>query len=360
MAGSTYIKLFNTRLEHDFYVSGITKDLIVMPTIETAVAMKNSNMIFRMEDAGFRILYRVDDVGEPFIDFKNVRLVFGVQIKNATEFSNITSLSTIPGYSADKIMYISNTPNVTTAALAITFLDYLRTSIFNYEFPQTGASNDAATISIFKDGVDVTPAFPDPTNVNANSAGSFFYPVDFSNKPRGLYEFKTKINPSGSLITKTVYVDNDLAKQNVFAIMELLAKDGKPVNYGNNYPANREYSLAFEKRETQWKYIVILKSFDPNALPTIDILDTNPSQPVYGQIDFNTAVDTTVNGIPAKIITSKPPKPPYYELAKTGLNIRKDPSGTPVTLLTNIPGVPIGLISADPSDFGITEIYVTI
>jgi hypothetical protein len=363
MAGVNYTRLFNTRLEHTFYTGGITKDLQIIPTSETLHSMKDANMMFKNDDTGFRVLYRVDDSNDPFIDFKNVKLVFGVQVKNATEFSNITSLSTIPGYSADKIMYISNMASVTTRNLAITFLDYLKSAIFNYAFPQTGISTDTATISIFKDGADVTPSFPDPSMVKANTAGEFSYPIDFSNKPKGLYEFKTKINPSGSLVTKTVYIDNDLVRQNVFAIMEILAKDGKPANFTSNYPANREYALVFDRREVQWKYIILLKSFDPMALPVIDVFDTNPTQPIYGQINFNTPVNTTINGIPARIITSTASNVPYYEAAKTGLNIRKDPAGTPVTLLTNIPGVPIGITSAQTTptiNFDITEIFVVI
>ena len=183
--------------------------------------------------------------------------------------------------------------------------------------------------------------------------------------PKGLYEFKTKINQLGVVTTKTVYIDTELVKQNIFAIVEILAKDSTNNNWPQ-YPTAppstyyRTYRLQFERRLTQWKYIVVLKSFDPSALPTIDILDTNPTQPVYGLINFNTPVDTTVNGIAAKIISSVASTVPYYESAKTGLNIRKDPAGTPVTLLTNIPGVPLGITSADPANFNITEIFVVI
>lgn len=360
MAGAAYNRLFNTRFEHDFYVGGITKDLVLTPTVETMKAMKNSNMLFKMDDTGFRVLYRVDDTNNPFVDFKDIRLVFGVSVKNVTEFLNITSLSTIPGYSASKLMYINNVGNETTTNLTFTFLDYLRPAIFNYEFPQTAANvGDTGSIVITNSqGNTVTPSFPDPTQVKANGSKKWVYPIDFSNMPPGLYEFETTGN--ASTITKTVYIDNSLAKQNVFAIMELIAKGGA----SGNYPVDRLYKLVFDRRETQWKYIVVLKSPAVNPPPpgvpaTITIEDdSSPVQPEYGTLTF-TLIDTiTVNGSPARVFTSNQSDIPYFEQAKYGLSIKKN-AGTE-TLITNIAGPPLGLTSADPANFDITEIYVTI
>jgi hypothetical protein len=366
MAGANYTRLFNTRLEHDFYVSGITKDLSVIPTSETVLSMKNSNMLFKMDDTGFRVLYRIDETGNPFIDFTDVKLVFGVQIKNINEFSNITKWASLPGYAADKMPYFSNIGNLTTPALALSFLDFLKPAKFNYEFPQTAANaGDNGSITITNSqGNIVTPSFPDPTQVKANGSKKWIYPIDFSNMPRGLYEFETSGN--AQTITRTVYIDNDLVKQNVFAIIELLAKDGKPVNYNTNYPANREYKLIFERRQTQWKYIVVLKSPAVNPPPpgvpaTIGIEDdSSPVQPEYGTLTFALNSSITVNGLPARVFLSNQVTIPYFEQAKYGLTIKKNPGVGAEMLMTNIAGPPLGLTSADPANFDVTEIYVTI
>ena len=365
MAGVNYIRLFNTRLEHTFYVDGITKDLQVTPTSETMRAMKNSNMLFKADDTGFRVLYRVDDLGAPFIDFKDVKLVFGVTLKNVTEFLNITTLTTLSGYAPDKIMYIKNTPGATTASLAISFLDYLKSAIFNYEFPQdaVNAGDNGSIVITNSQGNIVTPSFPDPTQVKANSAKKWIYPIDFSNMPGGLYTFQTTGNGTQ---TRTVYIDNELVKKNVFAIIDLLAKDGKPANYVTNYPTGREYKLIFNRRETRWKYIVVLQSSaSAPPLPNVPAVkiedDSSPVQPEYGTLTFTYDSDRTVNGLPARVFLSDQLSIPYFEQAKYGLSIKKDP-GTD-TLITNIAGPPLGLTSAQTTptiNFNITEIFVVI
>jgi hypothetical protein len=77
-------------------------------------------------------------------------------------------------------------------------------------------------------------------------------------------------------------------------------------------------------------------------------------------LTFSAPTDTTVNGFPAKVFNSTVNTIPYFETPKKNLNIKKDPGATPVMILKNIPGPPIGSVSADPADFGITEIYVYI
>ena len=98
MTGFNYNRLFNARIAHTFYVSGISKnDLAVVPTSGTLKAMKNSGMLFRMDNEGFRVLYKVtgntDEDGSPFINFTNVPLVFALQLINTNEFLNFTDLT---------------------------------------------------------------------------------------------------------------------------------------------------------------------------------------------------------------------------------------------------------------------------
>src|ERR1700746_1098452 len=94
MAGNTYIKLFNTIVAHNFYSDYISKkDLVVSPTVEAAVAMKNNQMLFRNDESGFRVLYRTeDDLVTPFVNFSNIRLVFSIEQINVSEFLNFTNL----------------------------------------------------------------------------------------------------------------------------------------------------------------------------------------------------------------------------------------------------------------------------
>src|ERR1043165_5970660 len=199
MATTAYNRLFNTRITHTFYEKGIgNKDIGVFPTEETALAMKNSNMLFRNDDQGFRVLYKANPNGTAFIPFSNVNLVFGLQLLTLTSFPNFTNLDESPTrkYAAGKILYFTNKSAVTVNSLAYSLIDYLRPSSFTYDFPQTApVPQDPANtgVLVIKDAANniVTPAPPPAsTGLVSDQNGKFHYPVDFTKMPKGLYKFE--------------------------------------------------------------------------------------------------------------------------------------------------------------------------
>ncbi|MCW3084470.1 MAG: hypothetical protein JWP12_1836 [Bacteroidetes bacterium] len=363
MAGIAYNKLFSTQIVHDFYADNLSKrDLAVVPTTSTNLAMKNNNMLFRNDASGFRVLYKADSAGAAFVNFSNVRLVFAVQLLNLTQFLNFTNLGDgVLNYTAGKILYFTNRGSVTTSNLTYSLLDFLRPATFTYQFPQT--TGTVGYIKITNDAnVDVTPVTPDPNTILPDASNRFFYPVDLSKLPKGLYKFETGTDLASS-VTKTVYIDNELASQGVFGIVDILAVNALAVNY----PVDRMYTMKFIRRATQWKYILLLKS--PGVTPppltsiTLDIEDTVAPVTPYVTIHFNPAVDGTVNGIPAKIITSVSTTIPFFEVPKMGLTVKKDPGPSAITIMENLPGPPLGVVSAQTSptvNAGITEIFVII
>jgi hypothetical protein len=369
MINSVYKKLFNTVIAHDFYVDNISKkDLAVFPTAETEQTMKNNNMLFRTSDDGFRVFYRVDNAGGSFVDFSNIHLVFVLRLQNINEFFNFTNLDDgINPYKAGKILYFTNIGTVTQNELTYDLLDYLKPAMFTYQFPQTTGTTGHIKIT-GPDNTDVTPSYPDANNVPKTSADTFVYPIDFTGMPKGIYKFETWID-AGAHTIQTVYIDNDLAMQNVFGIVDILAVNGTngsfPPTPGVPSPpfppitTPRVYTMRFFRRITQWRYIVVLKSPSVSPAASLGIVDDASQQP-YGTLTFSAPTDTTVNGFPAKVFNSTVNTIPYFETPKKNLNIKKDPGATPVMILKNIPGPPIGSVSADPADFGITEIYVYI
>ena len=362
MAGTAYNRLFNTKIMHDFYVDNISrKDLAVVPTDATVLAMKNSNMLFRNDEGGFRVLYKVDGAGAPFIDFSNVRLVFSLELLNVNEFLNFTKLT---GYTPEKILYFTNIGSITASALNFSLIDYLRPVMFTYEFPQITGTVGHIKITD-QNNVDVTPTYPNPNTISPNASNNYFYPIDFTKLPKGLYNFETWTDAVPTpTVTKTIYIDNDLASQGAFGIVDILATNGLDASFPGPplSPDYRLYKMNFVRRETQWKYIVILKSASVNPTPPpIIILDeSSPVQPVYGSLAFNLPVNATVDGYPARIITSVSTTIPYFEEPKKGLSVKN--TALSATIITNIPGPPIGVVSAqkEPKNFGITEIFVII
>lgn len=368
MGGFSYQRLFNTKIVHNFYEHSVSKkDLAVVPTVSTGIAMKNSNMLFRNDEGGFRVLYKADEDGDPFIDFRNVRLTFTLQLLNVNEFLNFTNLDDgSKEYAAGKILYFNNIGSITTSVLDYSLIDYLRPVTFTYTFPMTAKTTpnpvDLGNI-IIKDqaGNVVTPDYPASTGITADENGNYKYPIDFTKLPKGLYKFETWTTNRPTHKFERIYIDNEMVTQGVFGIVDIMAKNAKDSSYPA-LPDYRTYQMQFVRRTTQWKYIVVLKSPGVNPVPpplvpiVIDIEDVAVQSP-YGELFFNDAIDGEVNGLPAKIITSVSTTIPYYEVPKRGLSIIKDGADT---VLTDIPGPPLGVVSAEAGNFGITEIFVLI
>jgi len=368
MAGISYRRLFNTRILHTFYEEGVSKkDLAVIPLDSTASTMKNSNLLFRADEEGFRVLYKAEELsGSPFIAFGNVNLVFALQLLNVNEFLNFTNLGAgAKTYVAGKIIYFTNRGGVTVNNLSYSLIDYLRPTSFTYQFPQTATGpTDTANI-IIKDlaGNVVTPIYPPSTLILPDENNKYNYPIDLSKLPKGLYKFdtwKTAFpNPIDHTI-ESIYIDNDLARTGVFGIVDIFVEDY------NELPTDRIYNMNFERRLTKWKYIVVLKSPSVTPAPApanISIEDTSvtPFQPPYGKLLFNGGVaGPLVNGFPSVIITSVTPLTiPYFEVSKKALTVKN----LTTAVVTDIQGPPIGVVSAQTTptiDFNITEIFVTI
>ncbi|MCW3104358.1 MAG: hypothetical protein JWO09_2798 [Bacteroidetes bacterium] len=374
MINTVYKKLFNTVIAHNFYVDNISrKDLAVVPTQETMQVMKNGNMIFRTSADGFRVFYRADDDGSSFVDFSNLRLVFAVQLENIAAFLNFTNLDGTNPYKAGKIIYFTNAVNVLANELTYKLLDSLRPAMFTYQFPKTLVTGTVGKLVITgPDNTVVTPTYPNPDAIPKTSAGTFVYPISFTGMQKGIYKFETFIDGTPNAI-ELIYIDNELAKQNVFGIVDIKvinANDSSfPPEPSPPFPpspplplvtASRVYTMRFVRRVTQWRYIVVLKSPSISPLDTIGIVDGEPTQEPYLHLLFTAPpVSTTVNGFPAKIFNSNSLTIPYFETPKKNLNIKKDP-GLGVMVLKNIPGPPLGVVSADPGNVNITEIYVYI
>ena len=242
--------------------------------------------------------------------------------------------------------------------MTLQFLDFLRPSVFTYQFPQiAGGPSDIGSIVITNQtGADVTPAYPVPTNV-VPVGTSYFYPIDFSSLPKGLYNFQTT-TASGTQ-TKTVYIDTDLASGGAFGIVDLLIPGAGQSNFPVA-PNKRTYSLNFVRRQTQWKYFVVLQSGNATSSDTITIVDDGGSQSPYGALTFtpDAIPNTTINNIPTKVINSVQVNIPFFEIPKRKLSIMKNSDPDPT--VTNIPGPTINLVSAPAGSPGITEIFVYI
>lgn len=351
VASVAYSKLFSMEILHTFYTSGISKrDFAVVPTMDTMQVMKDSNIMFRATDEASVLFYKTTgNAGASFINFSNLRLIFSLNLLNINEFFNFTDLGT---YSAGKVLYFTNLNAVTNTNLTLTVLDGLRPAIFNYEFPQTAtAGTDTGHIKITNQtGADVTPLTPDPDTIKPDNQNRFFYPIDFSKLPKGLYNFETWVN-AGSHVTKKIYIDGDLAKQGVMGIIDISVLNANSGSFPPS-PNERLYKMSFTRRLTQWRYYVGLKS--GNVVPGDTISISVSTQSPYPSAVFSRITpDVTINGVVTAIFESDLSTIPFFEEPWKGLNILKGAT----VVLPNIQGPSLGVVSGAA---GISEMYVFI
>jgi len=184
-----------------------------------------------------------------------------------------------------------------------------------------------------------------------------------------VYEFETW--GSGAHTTKTVYIDNDLAGKNVFGIVDIKVLNASDLSFPPvpaappPYPEildKRVYVARFVRRETFWKYIVVLKSGKTAIGDTINLVD-GLSQPPYPSITFTRAADTIVNNLAAATFTSGSPAIPFFAVPKKGLKIEKivaTPTPHIETVVTNIETPSLGVVSGKGTNTEPTEIFVFI
>ncbi len=367
-----YKKLFNVALRHNFYVGGITHDFTITPTPLTQQMLKDNKLLFKKDNLGFRVMYRISPTPPPdsFIDFANIELRFGMSMKNITEFLNFTKLDTgAKAFKAGNIMYFTN-DIVLTHKLKYDILDELRPNLFNYEFPQnaTGPA-DAGTIEIRN---EANTLIFTKIGILPNASNKYNYQVDLTKYPTGRFEIKTMTNLAGPgpiiTIIKDLYIDNELVKQNICGIIKIKAQGAANGDWPPNTPPvnpvelARQYYTDIIRRETKWRYIVIPK-FTALTATQIKVEDGQAAPPApYNPTAYTfTSLGTvTINGIASAVYESTIPIP-FYEIPKKEIAIKKIiPPGTPLTILNNITNPAKNVVSALTTDFNTTIIYVIV
>lgn len=357
MTGVTYNKLFNVRVRNSFYANANGKnDFAIAPTQPAQQAMRNGNMVFKLDDEGFRIYYKVDSLGNPFVNINNTRLIFGAQLINTAGFLNYTDL-TIGGnaYGSGKLVYFTNKTAPANSLLSCSVLDQLRPSVFTYQFPPQLTAGTGHIVIKNENDVVVTPASPDPNTIAPDAARQYFYPIDFSGMPPGLYKFETWVN-SETPKTETVYISDELAGSGALAIVDIvvLTPASFPVS------PERAYDMQFNARASQWKYVIVLQSGSVTSSDAIGITDEGGAQSPYPALVFGAATNGTVNGIPAKIVSSSLTNIPFFEIPKRQLAVVKNPGPGYTKIVGNIAGPAANLVSAASMSPAVTEIYVYI
>jgi hypothetical protein len=363
MSGFTYKRFLTVDLKHEFYRSGFTKDISITPTEETIQKMRNWRMLYRLTPKGCRVVYRAVSKLDPTPELapENGLFTFVLGLNNVTEFLNFTDLDVSPSdkFKAGRIVHFYNSVT-TTNALAYELLDGLVPAKFTYDFKFAVPPGGAVTLRIKK---GITTVYTSPTLV-ADAQGVYHAPVDLAALAPGKFTFE-HLDAGVSAAQQILYVDTKLAGKNIFGILDIEYKVDNIFTFTSfvALTAVNPYPVQFVLRESTWKYFIVNKNttqrnFATPANFTITDTDTYPLTGTPYALSAYTfssppVAGPTINGNASLVFTSNVPIP-FFETAKKKFVLKE---GTTV-LVPDLPNPKLDSISADPTDFSITNIFV--
>ncbi len=289
-----YKRILNLTIGHNYFKDGFDQFVTLHPTAATDELLRNGKMLFKRLPNGITVLYRtLDDETSPFVELdKNQHFIFVIKSENKTGLLNITDFdeSLSRTFRAGNIVYCTNNPaNVSSnknnpEILTHEIIDSLRGLLFTYSFTITG---NPATVRLIVTDADGTPVsagkdangIPLPTNLqlSISNNNTFSQQIDLRDLQRGRY-FITIRNEADTITLKSekIYADEQLERDNILGIVELVYDSVSNHLYGNT----EEYKLQFSGAKTFWKYYVVNKS--KNIDLTTDSLTINDSGSVNG------------------------------------------------------------------------------
>lgn len=356
MGATIYNKAFSAELSHEYYETEhqflINQYLDIQPSAATALLMKNSRFRFVRTAKGFTCFYQayLDTTTPPGTEKPLVKLsgaqefLFLVRIKESADFIlNVTDL-TVDGkkFGAGMKYLLDGDPGTTT--LEPSLIDQVRPSVFTYYFRASYGG------SAFTDPVDITVKDEASATVFSFSAvasdpatGSYSLPLDFSDEANGLYTITAvdSANTSHEVHAATLYIDNQLARENLFGLIRL-----KYANADDLYNGEIVYDYPFVNREVKWRYYIALKS-GTASLKVVDTSMTYTFSPDPGVAisGFSLSGYDTVYPFTSTVAI------PFKETAITTIQLQKSATGDLVLdKLANAAVTGVDSNAANPTD----------
>lgn len=306
-----YKRILNLVTGHNYFKDGMDKFVTLFPTTETDTLLRNGKMLFKRLPNGITILYKtLDDEITPFVELdKNQHFTFVLKSQNISGLLGITNLdeSLARPFMAGNIVYFTNNPlnpsfnKNNPEILSKEIIDSLRSPLFTYKFSVNGnptlvklivTNSSGNPVSVVKDALGNYLPETIPLSINPNN--TFEQQVDLRDYQRGRYQITIKsADETTTLKTEEIYVDEQLERENILGIVDIVYKSTS----ANLYGETEEYKLQFEYCRTFWKYYIVNKSknisFDTDSLLITDAGTLNGSpylinnfQRVYSSIEI--------------------------------------------------------------------------
>lgn len=319
MSTRWYNILFRFEVLHDFYSSGISKDILIEPTSATARKITGARHLLKNKDNSPLVIFEAtDNARTPLLPFTgDTSLVFTGTLANSY-FSNFTDL---PAKGSEEVYVYDNlggNPLQQTPTL-------VRPQVFAFAFTTTRVNAD---LEITNRQGNVVLSKSLHSSQKKFSENLRLYGVE------GLHRF-TVTTTQGIEVDQQIYISNELALNKPWCIIEIFQQGGIQFDY----TTETAYQLEFQASEKPWMYSLNLTKDYLNANFLIEDTENygSPHDHPYTKIDFveTSGVQTYEKGQTVSFISGtlngnnvNEQLIPFYENPKKELQLTISKGGT--------------------------------
>lgn len=261
--------LFEVKLLHNYFKSGLLENFLVEPTEQCAKHMRNHGLLLKKTKKGFVVLYEYKEdaqgTAHPLRAIED-DLNFSFMISSSDQL--LMNYSDLPLRSGSSDIYrLHNLRlNMQGRELLLTTNEYLseddmlelRSQFFNFRFNTMEPHVEVELL----DEHGTTQFREQVLSADETVTCS----VDVRHLPPGRFE----LNVDGSRVLE-FYASDELVRKKAFCVIDLFKNGSVPQEYrftdGNNDVQSKTYSVMVNKRSTLWRYLVVLKyAVDENEI----------------------------------------------------------------------------------------------
>lgn len=250
----SWAKLFSVQCRHDYFRNGLCGDLEFIPTEQTALAMRNYQLVFRPNATGFSVLYKNTAPHlQPILRApEDLKFVFQIRCTDH-RFWHYTDVPFLPEF---KALYFSNqqaaaaksserllhAPGIAQHADIVS----LRPKRFLLDAGSPVAPADVVVLNSDNKAVD----WQSPGRPQTEKASQFA--IHLGHYPDGKYLLKVK----GAKDVPIYAMDNPASRMGMLEIFVPGASEShRFVQKGKLQ--EQQYTLHFQNRSTYWKYFLL-------------------------------------------------------------------------------------------------------
>lgn len=229
-----YQVLFKLAFTHEYYKNGKCKDFKCLPTEACAQIIKRHKLIFKANDDGLQILYKLGEDQKPFIPIeKNTNFSFVFTLEN-TSFLNFTDCDWKKG----SVLYYKQqgTQEVLKGKV--------KNRIYNGQFPVEFNPEDTTSIDVEVSDLVQKVVFAQSVVADAKT----LIPTGFnmSALPTGKYKVSTSLNNEVPT-TDNIYLNNEAFGTIPFGHVDI------------KYNEVENFNIHFPAKLIDWSYYVVMK-----------------------------------------------------------------------------------------------------